>query len=363
MRRIFNPSLVIITKPPLIPLNEDFKWQLLSEILNVFDLRFCKQTLTRRDIVPLHRSVPTIKIVLLSMFFSCEISYSIKELKEREILRNFLKISLVPTEKEVYGILSKYEPQEFTAFVFEILNDLCPKGKNGSRDIIIDSTDINLNLNWHAKKITKESLKNKEYKWGHSTHRGFFIGMKLTLALDSQTLKPLAFLINEANVAEPKIYPEILKELKRKRIIKAGDVIYADRGYYSCENYVISVRNFKVVPLIFPRKNCNFKKLFNMFRYPLKIFDLRRNTEKEIKFYKEIIAKFKELISKWKELRSVRSIIEDVFKIAKKAYSMENLHRYTRSSVQKYCSLAVLLVGVTVNYGINERKELQAFSE
>ena len=65
----------------------------------------------------------------------------------------------------------------------------------------------------------------------------------------------------------------------------------------------------------------------------MKIFDFRRNTEKEIKFYKEIIAKFKELISKWKEFRSVRSIIEDVFKLAKKAFSMEDLHRYTRSSV------------------------------
>ena len=238
-----------------------------------------------------------------------------------------------------------------------------PRRKSGSRGIIIDSTDINLNLNWHAKKITKESLESKEYKWGHSTHRGFFIGMKLTLALESKTLKPLVFLINEANVSEPKIYPEILKELKRKRIIKAGDIVYADRGYYSYENYVLSVREFKVVPLIFPRKNCNFKKLFNMLRYPLKIFDSRRNTEKEIKFYKEIIAKFKELISKWKEFRSVRSIIEDVFKLAKKAYSMEDLHRYTRSSVQKYCSLAVLLVGITVNYGIKERKELQAFSE
>jgi hypothetical protein len=62
-------------------------------------------------------------------------------------------------------------------------------------------------------------------------------------------------------------------------------------------------------------------------------------------------------------LRSVRSIIEDIFKLAKKAYSMEELHRYARSSVQKYCSLAVLLVGITVNYGIKERKELQAFSE
>jgi hypothetical protein len=105
--------------------------------------------------------------------------------------------------------------------------------------------------------------------------------MKLTLVLESQTLKPLAFLINEANIPEPKIYPEILKELKRRRILKAGDVIYADRGYYSYENYVISVREFKLVSLIFPRKNCNFKKLFNMLRYPLKIFDSRGNTKKK----------------------------------------------------------------------------------
>jgi hypothetical protein len=63
----------------------------------------------------------------------------------------------------------------------------------------------------------------------------------------------------------------------REGVIKAGDVIYADRGYYSYDNYVIFVRDFKVVPLIFPRKNRNFKKLFNMLRYPLKIFDSKRN--------------------------------------------------------------------------------------
>jgi len=109
------------------------------------------------------------------------------------------------------------------------LNELCPEIKNESRGIIIDSTDINLNLNWYSKKITKESLENKEYKCGHSTHRGFFIGMKLTLALESQTLKPLLFLINEANAAEPKIYQGMLKELKRRRIMRSEDIIYADR--------------------------------------------------------------------------------------------------------------------------------------
>ena len=150
--------------------------------------------------------------------------------------------------------------------------------------------------------------------------------MKLTLALDHKTLKSLAFLINEANIAEPKIYLQILKELKRRRILKPGDVVYAVRGYYSYENYVISIREFRVIPLIFPRKNCNFKKLFNMLRYPLEIFDSRRNNKTEIKIFKERTTKFEELISKWKEFRSLRSIIEDIFKLAKKAYSMEDLH-------------------------------------
>ena len=35
----------------------------------------------------------------------------------------------------------------------------------------------------------------------------------------------------------------------------------------------------------------------------------------------------------------------------------------TGSSVQKYYSLAVFLLEITVSYGITERKELQAFSE
>jgi hypothetical protein len=48
-------------------------------------------------------------------------SYAIKELEERESLRTFLKISSVPTQKKIYGILSNYEPQQFTAFVFELL--------------------------------------------------------------------------------------------------------------------------------------------------------------------------------------------------------------------------------------------------
>jgi len=58
------------------------------------------------------------------------------------------------------------------------------------------------------------------------------------------------------------------------------------------------VREFRVIPLISPRNNCNFENILNMLRYHLKIFDSRRDTKNKIKIYKEIFAKFKELISK-----------------------------------------------------------------
>jgi hypothetical protein len=33
LKRMYNPPLVFVVKPPLIPINEDYKWRLLSEIL------------------------------------------------------------------------------------------------------------------------------------------------------------------------------------------------------------------------------------------------------------------------------------------------------------------------------------------
>ena len=78
------------------------------------------------------------------------------------------------------------------------------------------------------KGLPKKAWKTKNTSGGAQRIEDFFIGLKLTLALESKTLKPLAVLINEANVPEPKIYHEIFTELKRRRIIQAGDIVYAD---------------------------------------------------------------------------------------------------------------------------------------
>jgi hypothetical protein len=350
-------------KPPLIPINEDYKWRLLSEILNVFNLRSTKQILAQYKLLPLEDSIPALKIVITSMYFCLEISYVVRELKDKRKLRKFMRIKSVPSEDEVYSIMSSFDPDQFINFVIGLLNNVCSPRKKGLSHIIIDSTDIDLDLNWFKRKISKKMLEKRQFKWGHSTHRGYFIGMKLSLALEYPSLKPLAFVVNEANVSEYTVYPQILEELHRRRKIRAGDILYFDKGYYSYENYVIGIAKYKIVPVIFPKINCNFNKLFDMLRYPLNIFDSKRNTKEEKKLYKKLVAKFKSLIENWGGLRPIRSLIEDVFKLAKKACNMENLHRYTMRSVKKYCSLAVFLTGAVIAFSVCDKKMLQRLAE
>lgn len=350
-------------KPPLIPINEDYKWRLLSEILNVFNLRSTKQILAQYKLLPLEDSIPALKIVITSMYFCLEISYVVRELKDKRKLRKFMRIKSVPSEDEVYSIMSSFDPDQFINFVIGLLNNVCSPRKKGLSQIIIDSTDIDLDLNWFKRKISKKMLEKRQFKWGHSTHRGYFIGMKLSLALEYPSLKPLAFIVNEANVSEYTVYPQILEELHRRRKIRAGDILYFDKGYYSYENYVIGIAKYKIVPVIFPKINCNFNKLFDMLRYPLNIFDSKRNTKEEKKLYRKLVAKFKSLIENWGGLRPIRSLIEDVFKLAKKTCNMENLHRYTMRSVKKYCSLAVFLTGAVIAFSVCDKKMLQRLAE
>ncbi len=350
-------------QPPLIPVNKDYKWELLSKILNVFDLRSSKQILAKNGIKSIETAVPILKILIVSIFFSSDISYVVNELSQKKKLQKFMKIDSIPTENQIYRFLSKFEPEQFTNFVFSLLNNVCFSRKRGQKTIIIDSTDIDLDINWFTKKITKKQLGERDFKWGYSPHRGYFIGMKLTLALDYSTLKPLGFLINKANVFESKIFPQILNELQRRRILKPGDIVCFDKGYYSYNNYVMGIAKFKIIPIIFPRKNCDYNRLFDMLSYPLQIFDSKKDTEMEKRIYEKLVSKFKSLIKSWRELKPIRSMIEDVFKLAKNFYSMSKLHRYTMRSVKKYWSLNVLLIGITITAGIRDKKTLHRLAE
>ncbi|GHU05833.1 hypothetical protein AGMMS49960_22210 [Betaproteobacteria bacterium] len=61
-------------------------------------------------------------------------------------------------------------------------------------------------------------------------------------------------LFHPGAVPDTEIYLEMLEDLKKRRILKYGDLIIADKGYYSYTNYELSILRYKVIPLIYPKK-------------------------------------------------------------------------------------------------------------
>ena len=51
------------------------------------------------------------------------------------------------------------------------------------------------------KKYKSEDLKDKDYKWAYSRSKGYF-GMKLVLAIEYHSLKPLAFRFTLSSVTK-----------------------------------------------------------------------------------------------------------------------------------------------------------------
>ena len=190
-------------------------------------------------------------------------------------------------------------------------------------------------------------MKNKPYKWGYST-KGFFLGMKMMILIDYKTLTPLFFHVYPANIHESHIYPLILEMLKRRKLIRFGDVIIMDRGFYAYKNCLIWIR-YGIIPLIIPKKNFRFNRLEGLLSYPLFIFN-SKNVEKEKKRYRRLVKKLVEGLKT--NLKKLRAIIEDVIKLGKEAYGMRDFHCYDYEPVKKRCSFSVLLTGMTFEFGL-----------
>lgn len=353
----------VCMKSPLIYDQKDFKWTLLGEILKIFDSRRTRQEIAKQGIKPVNKATIMLKIVLISIYFSKDISYVLKESKNRPELRKFANIGQVPDDIELSRFISQFNDEQFINLVLMILNTISQPRRHRKAWIIVDSTDIRLDLNWLRRKITKKSLEEREFKWGYSSSKGFYIGYKLTLAIDYQSRKPLAFLIHEGSPHDSKIFTEILEELRRRRLLRRGDTVIMDKGYYSYQNYQISVSKYQIVPLIFPKNNFKLKKALDTLSYPLQVYRHSKLNMKIKRFFSDLLNDFKDKISSWQRFKKIRSIIEDMFKLAKKSLSLEKIHRYTQKSVTKHASLNVLLLGTIITLGYNSKKQLQTLAE
>ena len=79
-----------------------------------------------------------------------------------------------------------------------------------------------------------------------------------------------------------KIFDEVLKELRRRRIIKDKDIILFDRGYLSYKNYQIGINKYKIIPVIFPKSIFSIDKLKGQMSYPMAAY-FKNKRSKELK--------------------------------------------------------------------------------
>jgi len=196
----------------------------------------------------------------------------VEELGQREELREFMgaKEEEVPKESYIYSLLSKFSLNGFINMVLRILNSITKRRARNSK-LIVDCTDVSVDINWFRKPVKQANLEGKDYKWGYSA-KGCFIGMKLTLVLEYPSLKPLLFLLHPANRHEAKIFQEVFEELKRRRMTRRSDVVIMDKGFYAYKNYLIGINEYRIAPLIFLRKNFDIDRLNGMLSYPLSVF-------------------------------------------------------------------------------------------
>ena len=311
---------------PVHPIKGDEKWELLSKVIGKLETREAKKALARNGITPVNNAIKFLKIIILAMFFELEISYAVSEVNKRLELRKFLRIDEEVKLRSVYNFTSKFKAEQFISFVFSILNVNAKRRRKKPSLLILDWTDISLDLN----PFRRRDLKDKPYKWGYST-KGFFLGMKMMILIDHRTLTPLFFHVYPANVHESRIYPLILEILKRRKLIRFGDAIIMDKGFYAYKNYLIGIR-YGVVPLIIPREKFRFEKLKGLISYPLTVF-CSKNIEKEKRRYRKLVKKLFEGLKL--NLKTLRSMIEDVIKLGKGAYGMKDLHCYDFEPVKK----------------------------
>jgi len=348
---------------PMIVERKDPKWFLLEQVLAVISTRRAQQEFSKYEITPIKTATDAVKIAIIAMFFSVDYAFVIREMKNRKRLRRFVGIKDVPSVETVYSTLSKIDENQFVSLIIGVLNSCCKwKRRRGMNTFLVDATAITLDLNWFKRSYSKAKLEKREFKWGYSPTHGHYIGYKLTLALDSRSLQPVCFLLHPGSPHDSILYDEIMTELKRRRIIRIGDIVVFDKGYYSYNNYIQGIFEFNIVPLIFSKKKFSISKLMRKCIYPLWIFG-RSDTKILMKRFASLARRLFMHLRDEIPFLEKRSLIEDVLKTAKNAFGLRKIHKYTTKSVKKTICLNVLLLGLVISLGFDKKIDLQRLAE
>ena len=125
---------------------------------------------------------------------------------------------------------------------------------------------------------------------------------------------------------DAKIFDEVLKELRRRRIIKDKDIILCDRGYFSYKNYQIGINKYKIIPIIFPKFIFSIDKLKGQMSYPMEVYFNNKHSKELKEKINSMSTILFEKLKNWKDLKPIRGLIEDFFKVAKDAFGLGEFH-------------------------------------
>lgn len=341
-----------------IPLNPDLKnpyWNLFSKVIKLIDSRQFRQELGRNGLKTIERHRIMLKIILISSFFEMYVSDVFNQVASSDKLRKFLNIDEVISLKQVREVYSRGNAEQYLELTLKTLNKLQFNKINNIKTILLDTTPLLIDLKFNGKYISKQTCLDKEYKRGYSKSKGHYAGFQMTLAIDYESLRPLAILIHPGSPNDTKIFDEMLSELKRRRLLRKGQIILADRGFYSAYNYLIGINKYKIVPLIFAKKKPSLEVLKDKIINPLDYFDFKN---KSGKIYEYLRLKLFEILPHWKNYRRPRWKIEKVFEFLKLNLGLGYIHAYTTKSVSKKAYLNVLLIGILISEGYNQIQEI-----
>ena len=91
--------------------------------------------------------------------------------------------------------------------------------------LIVDATPVECDINIIKKYVTPERLEKLDLDFGYSTTEGHYIGFKVIVVLEEDSLCPISVLIHSGAKHDSVIFDEILKELKRRRLLKKEQVL------------------------------------------------------------------------------------------------------------------------------------------
>jgi hypothetical protein len=188
--------------------------------IKIFDSRRVKQEIAKQGIKPAYKAGIMYKVIIISLFFSKDISYVVSELKNREELRNSQVFWMRRPEHQIYEFLGRFTEEKLMDYSFRHFKYLMQTKKTRKSHYNCGFHRYFGVLNSKLHKYTKKSQEGKAVQWCYSKSKGFCLGFKLTMTVDYKTLRPLCFILHNGCAHDSKLFKPIMNELRRRRLIR-----------------------------------------------------------------------------------------------------------------------------------------------